>query len=196
MISRRDFIVSGTLATLSPCLHAASSTLELPHLPYHSLIYDDRFEEAVAFGRAAVDAGLPVSAIRGDVTALWYHNLYHRWLADRAPIAGMTTPDALFCLETLGNDAGLRLAMRVDHHLREGGIEHRLLAPRKLATEVRPELLASDLSRHMLDLVRVCPASWRDRVSRTMATPLVGVGSGRPALVTWVLAPYARRMHA
>jgi hypothetical protein len=195
MIRRRDFVLMGALTALSPRIHAASGGRGQAHLNYHSLVYDDRFEEAAAFGRAAENAGLQVSAVQGDVTALWYDNLYHRWLADRAPVAGLTTPDALFCLETLGNDAGLRLVMRVDHLPRKGAVEHRMLVPRELAAEASPDRCASDWGRHMVDLVRVCPANWRNRVSRTIVTPLVGVKGGRPALVTWVLAPYARRLY-
>jgi hypothetical protein len=195
MIGRREFVTLGALTALSPRMYAASGSSGPTHLPYHSLVYDDRFAEPVAFGRAAARAGFQVSAVQGDVTALWYDNLYHRWLADRAPVAGLTTPDALFCLETLGNDAGLRLVMRVDHLPRTGAIEHRMLMPVELAADASLDHCASDWGRHMVDLVRACPATRREPVSRTIVTPVVDAIRDRPALVTWVLAPHARRPH-
>jgi hypothetical protein len=56
--------------------------------------------------------GIPIHGIRGDITALWYHDLYFHWRNEPTPIAGITTSESLFCLELLARDAGLRVTSR------------------------------------------------------------------------------------
>ncbi|MGH8150329.1 MAG: hypothetical protein ACRETB_10215 [Steroidobacteraceae bacterium] len=78
----------------------------------HAVLYDERFAEAIRFGHAAEQHGLPLRPIRGDVTRIWYDELAPLWRRQPRPIAGLTAYAALFCLERLARDHG----MRVVHH--------------------------------------------------------------------------------
>lgn len=116
-ISRRRFFLATIAAGMVPLAISSAQPREmagadlLSRGPLDLLIYDDRFNEGTLLARKAVLEGVSVRAVRGDVTQLWYDDLYHRWQRKPGAIAGITTVDALFCLETLGADVGLRRVM-------------------------------------------------------------------------------------
>jgi hypothetical protein len=83
--------------------------------PPETFVVDSRYPASMAAGRETAREGIPVKLIAGDVTALWYYDLYFRWKRGPAVIAGMTGADALFCLDVLARDAGLRVLARTDH---------------------------------------------------------------------------------
>ena len=78
----------------------------------YKVIVDERFAASARFARHFSGRGIPVRSIRGDVTALWFHDLHFHWRSSRAPIAGLTTPESLFCLEVLARDAGMHVTGR------------------------------------------------------------------------------------
>ena len=121
MVDRRDVLKLG----------AASVVGALAHVPifgkspsqYQRAVFDERFEPCRAFAAGLASAGVPTSAIRGDVAKLWYEDLRAALRKERAPVAGMTDRAALFCLEELARDVDMRVVRRVDH-LMEPDVEH------------------------------------------------------------------------
>lgn len=121
-MNRREFCFSAAAAaTVAACSsqaddgrwwrgHAAATLVR----PY-KLLFDNRFAAARLLGAEAARRGLAATAFDGDVTPLWLHDLGPRWAADRAPVAGITTPQALFCLEQLARDAWMRVTVRAEH---------------------------------------------------------------------------------
>ncbi|MGH8228063.1 MAG: hypothetical protein ACREU3_09210 [Steroidobacteraceae bacterium] len=73
------------------------------------VLFDERFAAACRFGKAMRRNGLPVRAIRGDVTDVWYSRLHPLWKREPAAVAGLTAYAAMFCLERLARDHGLRM---------------------------------------------------------------------------------------
>ncbi len=121
MTSRREFLQIGLMgAALVPVATVGGrrlrpeATFDGPAAPapLYKMIFDERFPASVAFAQDASRRGIPVHGIRGDITALWYHDLYFQWKDYPAPLAGMTTNESLFCLEMLARDAGLRVTAR------------------------------------------------------------------------------------
>jgi hypothetical protein len=114
MASRRTFLQialgGATLAPLAVRDALDRSAGASPRL--YKAIFDRRFPASIAFALDAERRGVPVHGIAGDVTALWYHDLYFAWRRGPAPIAGVTTEASLFCLEMLARDAGLRVTGR------------------------------------------------------------------------------------
>jgi hypothetical protein len=122
-VNRRDFCSSVVAATgvATAGLATAAGASWAPALGPatgvrpRQLIFDQRFVAARLFGAEAARRGIATTAFNGDVTALWFHDLGPRWAVDRAPIAGITTPEALFCLEQLARDAWMRVTVRAEH---------------------------------------------------------------------------------
>ena len=111
--SRREFlqiVLAGAVQPVAPLRW--STPVATPDTPPYKVIFDHRFPDSVAFAETFNRLGTPVHGISGDVTALWYDALYFDWRAGKAPLAGLTTPDSLFCLEILARDAGLRVTER------------------------------------------------------------------------------------
>jgi hypothetical protein len=160
----------------------------------YTVVFDDRFAESRRFGAAARRLGYRTSVISGDVTALWYDDLYHRWKRGAAPIAGLTTADAAFCLKIFGEDAGLRCVFRGEHRPGEdeAAVDHELLTPAGWSPASLLEHCGDAWPELIPSLFNACPAaSARNRGSARsqVRTP---ASADHPALVSWLLAPLSR----
>ncbi len=92
------------------------------------VVYDSRHGESRSFGGRASGLGLPTHAIEGDITDLWQTELRALWKQAPVTIAGLTERAALFLLEQLGWDHGLRVVYQAEHGLNSGnGAEHRVI---------------------------------------------------------------------
>jgi hypothetical protein len=165
----------------------AALAAEPTSLQLQAVIYDSRFDEARAFAAAAARLGRPVRAINGDVTRLWFEELQPAWAKAPAPIGGLTSVDALFCLERLAWDHGMRTVLRGEHAPTvRGETRHQVYGG------AAPELIASELE--------LAGGQWPQRLAEMLARR--PVGSRRPdaastlggssGLVSWVIAPVRR----
>jgi hypothetical protein len=129
MTDRRGFLQIGLAGAVSLPFAALGARGLAPVVPlsYYKAIFDERFPASIAWARDLDRRGVPVHGIRGDVTALWYHDLYFRWKRGPVRIAGVTTKESLFCLELLARDAGLRV---IDRHERDDGLVAWSIGPR------------------------------------------------------------------
>ena len=184
---------------------AAAITAAQPHThhaeadPLYAVIYDERFPECTAFAARARSRGQRTEGLeRGDVTRLWYDDLYHRWKQGPAAIAGLTAPGALFVLETFGNDAGLRLQFRAEHRQQGDRVEHRLCGPGVMLRNALPlESRSSRWSAHMAQVVGGTRPAHFGRDELRLMTRLPGAPQDEQnLLVSWVLAPRPLRSRA
>jgi hypothetical protein len=113
MSSRREFLHAGLAATILPMVAAPNDSTSTGL--FYKVIFDQRFPASAAFGEEWKARGQAVHAIRGDITDLWFHDLDIQWKKNPVPIAGLTAHGALFCLERLAWDHGMRVVARVDH---------------------------------------------------------------------------------
>jgi hypothetical protein len=199
-LTRRQFLQLGSLTAgalaggLLTCAHAQVAhprRAGAPVVPIHAAVYDDRFAHSLAFAREAQALGHAVRGLEcGDVTRLWYHDLYHRWRVGPAAIAGLTSTDALFVLETFGNDAGLRLRFSAEHHIATGHVEHRLRGPAALVGGSALARSGGAWAARIAQLVGRLPATRATPVEAqaiSLHDPCTATEPHR--LVSWVLAP-------
>jgi hypothetical protein len=160
MISRRNvltFAAAGAAGTLTPI--AAWSAFSDTVGSARSLcraVFDERYAECLAFARELEHRGAATSGIRNDLAALWYQDLRPRLRQTPLPLAGLTDRTALFCLEELARDVGMKVLYRIDRTTEPGGrVRHDVTGPAAVveaARNLRPEvnfgramaLLASD----------------------------------------------------
>jgi hypothetical protein len=160
--------------------------------PLYAVIYDERFPQCAAFAARARSRGQRAEGLeRGDVTRLWYDDLYHRWKQGPAAIAGLTAPGALFVLETFGNDAGLRLQFRAEHRQQGDRVEHRLCGPDvMLRNALTLQSSGSHWGAHMAQVVGGARPAHFGREEVRLMTHLRGAPQvEQNILVSWVLAP-------
>jgi hypothetical protein len=82
---------------------------------YYKAVFDERFEDARDFAAEAAARSIPVAAIRGDVTSLFFNDLDLRWREGPVSLIGFTTPESLFCLDLLARDRRMRLTHSIDN---------------------------------------------------------------------------------
>jgi hypothetical protein len=186
MTSRREFIQASVAASAAPlvatgpALAAATAGMTL-----YKVIYDARFAEGRTFALAAGRLGTPAHPIRGDVTNIWFNDLYHRWSRAPAAIAGLTTPAALFCLEQLARDYRMRVVFHAEHRPSTGGAMLHALTDAALLGELR-----------------AAGASWPLRAAQALLSrPANAAPPARPKgaslgsddiLSSWIIAPVRR----
>lgn len=199
MASRREFLQVGIAAlalpisahaALSP--RAADSNSAAAVTPLYKVVFDERFTASVTFGAEARSLGLSTHSIRGDITDLWFHDLDARWKQSPAAIAGLTAQGALFCLERLAWDQGMRVVLRGDHHYQpDGSIEHALTGAEEIVRQAAGlQDDADDWAPRVAGLVARCPEGRSVPAKLTIRARAVRPASGEPAaLVSWVIAP-------
>jgi hypothetical protein len=192
MTSRRAFLKIGLAASALPAAAPADDAAS-DAVPLYKVLYDTRFPASVAFARRASARGLAVQAMHGDMTAFWYHDLYHRWRKEAAAIAGLTAHGALFCLERLAWEQRMRVVFRGRHSpTAAGGVVHELEGPPALLHTAVRATADAGWAGALADVVASCP---RRRSTQGAATGLTARARTVPeseALFSWVIAPAAR----
>jgi hypothetical protein len=167
MTTRRQFI-EGTLAAgiATATVTGVATTLGLnadggSYLRLERVVFDERFTDARAFAAVAQRRSVATSAIDGSIHDLWYHDLYYRWRDEKSPIAGITDHRALFLLEMMAADAGMRVVHRIHHHESKGAFAHRIFGPleRRDETLFRLSTARADWARRAADIVMSWPTS-------------------------------------
>jgi len=153
----------------------------------HRAVFDDRFTECRDFAAELHSAGVFTSAIRGDVAKLWYDDLRVHLRENRLPVAGLTDRVALFCLEELARDVGMRVIFRADHVMdQDGHSQHTAAGTASLAARAR-DLPQAGFGRTTAVLLSEFDLSEpRDMAAQKLTGPFSP--ENKTALVTWLIA--------
>lgn len=196
MTSRREFLKAGLAASAWPIAARADIAAPQPAvaaISIYKVLYDTRFPASVEFARRAAGRGLAVHAMAGDMTRFWYDDLYHRWRKEPAAIAGLTAEGALFCLERLAWELGMRVVYRGEHTPGAGAcVAHRFEGPAQWLPAAAAATTDAAWAAALADVVVECP---RGRVQRHAAHSLTARAAAAPSsevLFSWVIAPVPR----
>jgi hypothetical protein len=174
MINRREFLQATAIVGL-PAMAGATGIVESPTAGiafrgnFHSVLIDERHAAAHSVGTLLARAGAPVLSVpEGDITPIWLSRIGPAWQDQPVAIAGLTARPALFCLEQLAFNRGLRVVFHGEHIVHaEGRVEHSLMRGAEGAN-----LSVRELSR--------AGAQWPERVAKALASHRHPVGSVRP----------------
>jgi len=193
MTNRREFIQHGVALSAAPFVLGPAVGMTAPTQPMRPVlaIFDHQYAESRLFASALAAQGLPTHGISGDVTALWYDDLYHRWAEGPSPIVGLTGASSLFCLEQLAWKVERRVVFRAEHHqIGNDQVEHRVTGPEALSVSTDPRIEASWPS-WSASAVRGLPATLRRGVkfnARATSSALPDSSAWEEPLVTWAIA--------
>ena len=155
------------------------------------MIVDDRIPESLRFGQRMREMGSAVHAIRGDVTDLWFHDLFAQWTKEPVAIADLTEHGPLFCLERLAWDHKMRVVYRAEHRLDGDCVRHEISGPEAVIRR------AADLGSAGVDwttpaarLVSRCHDGGSPTAVARAVTRVAPAGDREP-LLSWVIAPRA-----
>lgn len=154
------------------------------------VVYDSHHAESQAFGARASHLGCRTHAIEGDITDLWQAELKTLWGRAPAAIAGLTERPALFLLEQLGWDYGLRVVYQAEHESTASGSAFHAIV-RSAHPGLKRELEAAGamwpaaLAGQMLTAPREVASNDRTPSGAAMAAWI-----GEPTkLHSWIIAP-------
>jgi len=119
MTNRRQFIKCGLSFSTLPLTGLASLNMAVAAPDGHSFklesfVADLRYEESVTTASSLKSQGVPVAEITGDMTDLWIQQYSRQWKQKPMSLAGVTGKDALFVLETLAPDYGMRVIYKTE----------------------------------------------------------------------------------
>lgn len=191
MATRRDFMIAMAAATAGGMTSQAASGFTPAPTHLDRFLLDRTHSQAAGFAGRARSAGAQIHEICGDATPLWRRVLDPGIGGKGQSFAGLTCPTALFCLERMAWDRGMRVMFRIDHARdSEGRWRHISAAP---ISDVMLNKLMADgdgFGRAAFDILVASGAYWGDA---TNAAPLSGASSQATApLTSWVIAPLAR----
>ncbi len=165
MINRREIMASGLALTMlgrRSAAQAGTSGQESAAGAVPVFIADARFAQARAAARTAAARGAAIRFTNGDITPVYeYLDLALR--ETTFAISGLTSQNALFVLERLGWDRGLRTRVRIGSG-REG-----------------------DWAAALISILDGAPAASLAPARRLSLPPLPGTGGGK--LAAWLLVP-------
>jgi len=189
MTNRREFLQTAAALSAAPVASRAAFAGRRKPPIFDAVIIDSRHSEARDFGRHADLLGAALRTIAGDITNLWQNELLGNWKDVPAAVAGLTERPALFLLERLAWEHGLRVVFEAEHAPDgRGNAAHRVMrtADSGLALELQtagghwPTVLADAL-------VAGTQVSTRDFRPSDAA---LATRSGEPTkLYSWIIAP-------
>ena len=199
MASRREFLQMGVAALSLPIAagDSWSSSISLSNgessIPLYKMVFDERFAASRAFAKESERSVVPIHGIKGDITDLWYHDLYARWKQGPVAIAGMTAHGAIFCLERLAWDQRMRVVFRADHRfLPDGSIEHALSGPASMLRRAGRLSSERNWPEEIAGIVTRCPASRPQPSLANVIGPTIKHADDPDHLISWLIAPVHR----
>jgi hypothetical protein len=127
--NRREFLQTAAALSAAPLAGRAAFAADRPRAVLDAVLADTRHAEGGEFAELASRLGAPLRLIEGDITDLWQNELRLRWQSGKAAaIAGLTERPALFLLERLAWDHGMRVVFEAEHTPDgSGAAAHRVL---------------------------------------------------------------------
>ena len=195
MTNRREFLRATALAAAAPIM--ARSGIAADAGSQGLVVFDRRFPPARRFADRAGLEGLESRAVDGDITRLWFEELSLRWKEEPVPVAGLTARPALFCLERLAWDHGMRVVCHIQHIGQPNGeVRHSVRIPvdgigtRELAAagDLWPEFMADALTR--------TPINDQKPRGPSEASMPAAFDNDESVLHSWVIAPVLPAMRA
>jgi hypothetical protein len=195
MTNRREFLQIGVTATAWPIVaqaaHAAGIDALPPSTPLFGVVYDARLPDSVAFAQRSAALGVRTLAVEdGDMTRLWYDEVYPRWRQGPAALAGLTAHGPMFCFEELARDVRMRTVFRAEHRAASGILAHAIKGPASMLPAARAACGRAALGVAMAELVARCPTG-RHEISTTTLEAGIATAAVEP-FYTWLIAPAIR----
>ena len=128
MTNRREFLhgASLTAVPLLAGLPAIAVAVARSTPAFHAVLIDDRYAAASLFGARLAARGETLRVVPGgNLTYLWLNEIAPAWRRKPVPVAGLTRPAVLFCLEQLAWAQGLRVVFHAEHVVTPtGAVQH------------------------------------------------------------------------
>jgi hypothetical protein len=197
VVDRRAFIRAGlVLPTASyvagVALPFTGQAAERKTLQLERFVFDARFAEAADAARHVADFGVELAPIAGDLTELWYSEFDLRWKEAPMALAGVTTHEGLFVLETLAMDHRMRVVYRGEHRVvHNDSIEHKLAGPAPMLEPLSSLPYDTAWEAALSLAMTQCPLGQPKPAQAAFVTRVNGISLRDVPLYSWIIAPRA-----
>jgi len=192
MANRREFLQlsAATLGIMAAPVKTLAGMTPSAAMPFYKVIYDERFEDCVAFAHEARRLGAATHGIRDDVTDLWYGDLRRHLSVQPGLIAGLTTASSAFLLEQLGHDVFHHQVFRGEHKFSNAKLTgHHFEVPEYIGNNVTSLTLDREHWGKDLAVVMSHYDTTRPTFPRTLINAPRRHDGSTANLVSWVIAP-------
>ena len=189
MTDRREFLQAAAVLSAAPLAPRAAFAGTGNAARLDAVVVDSRHEAARFFGDLAEFAGAPRRDVQGDITGLWQRELVHRWREAPAAVAGLTERPALFLLERLGWDHGLRVVFEAEHLADgHGGMQHRIVQSNATGLERELAAAGADWPAVLADALIVGGGATKSD-TRPSGAAMAAHLAEPTKLYSWIIAP-------
>ena len=192
MPSRRHFLKSAAVISASPLAGRIVFADGAEPAALDALVVDTRHHDARAFALRAARWSAPVREIGGDITELWQRELRVRWQGGAAAVAvaGLTERPALFLLERLAWDYGLRVVFEAEHETAgEGSAAHRVVRSARADLKGRLEAAGPMWAAVLADSLLAGASGLASRDFRPTEAAMASSLDEPTRLHSWIIAP-------
>lgn len=186
MTNRREFLQAAAVLTSAPLLNRVTFADGGTAVALNAVVFDSRHPQACNFAARAGQLGAPVHAIEADITEIWQSELLKRWQTGPAVIVGLTERPALFLLERLAWDHGLRVVFEAEHA--PDGAAHRVLRSGDAGLAGQLAAAGRDWPRVLADSV-IAGTDATTRDYRPTDAAMAAYPGAPVTLHSWIIAP-------
>lgn len=155
------------------------------------VLYDHRHREARAFRLRAAQLNAPVHGTEnGDITDLWQHYFSVAWKDQPMPLAGLTERPALFMLEQLGFEHGMRVVFQAEHEADgQGGWKHEIVRSSLPALVGQLEAAGAGWPAVLADRLLTAPHEVASKDTAPSGAAMASRLDEPTRLHSWIIAP-------
>jgi len=195
--TRRTVLQSAAALSAAPLASGVAFADGARPVAHLSVLYDHRHQAARAFSLRAARWDAPIAGtLDGDITELWQNYYSIAWKKQPAVVAGLTERPALFLLEQLSWQHGMRVFSQAEHEQTgDGAWTHRVLRSSKPGLSGQLEAAGAAWPDVLTDQLVTAP---QDVASKDMTPTGAAMASyylEPDKLYSWIIAPKSTVEH-
>lgn len=162
-----------------------------------AVLYDHRHLAARGFRLRAAQWHIPIHGMHGDITDLWQNFFSVVWKSNPTPLAGLTERPALFLLEQLGFQHGMRVLFQAEHESTgENRWTHRILRSSTPGLKRQLEAAGSAWPAVLADQLLTAPQQVASKdITPSGASMAAHLDEPTDKLYSWIIAPRSIAEH-
>jgi hypothetical protein len=181
-------------APLAPKVVFADATGPAAHL---AAFIDQRHQASRIFRLRASQWEAPVlETPDGDITSVWQETLSDLWRRKPAAMAGLTERPALFMLEQLGWQHGMRVIFHAEHEqIGQGGWDHRVLRSSSRSLQGHLDAAGAAWPAVLADQLLTAPQAVASKDTTPSGAAMAAHMTEPERLYSWIIAPKSVAAH-
>ena len=181
-------------APLAPGVVFAGNTQAAANI---EVLADIRYPEVRMFNLRAANLNVPISPTRdGDITQLWQQHFSVAWQEQPRALVGLTERPALFMLEQLGWQYGMRVFFQAEHAASGAGQwTHTILRSARPSFKGYLEAAGSAWPAVLADQLLLTPQEVASKQLAPTGAAMANYWNEPSKLYSWIIAPRSIAQH-